>query len=509
MLNNLHQMNSVSVTLPKDERGFLGRECPVKECEGYFNIKPGTGLTGSDLLCHCPYCGHRGQPDTFYTKEQIAYAHSVALNQVSRAFQQDMKDLAKQLEYRSPPGDFIGLNISTTFEPGSLPPVRHYREKALETDVVCDTCTLNYTIYGVFGFCPDCGQHNSRQILEKNLELAGKQVALAATLESDLAAHLIGDALENVVSAFDGFGRETCRLHANTATTPAKATNVSFQSLANARQKVQDLFGIDITQAVTPQEWDFICRNFQKRHLLAHKMGVVDQAYITATHDTSAVVGRKAAIEASDVKQLVSQLSLLGAYLFSQFSGQPLPPAVLAQHAQPAPAAPLQPVPIVIPGLRSSDQSVFKTVYERFIELGGFGNIVSASTLNVPDLDEEGLVESLDHLVRSGLVSPPNGPRGIQFAHLMPTAYGFETYGSAFVTGFKESVKQVLTHILETKRGSQAEIVEATGCADWLVDYVLHDLSDRDLAVVGFFIGGSNTIGMVKPGLRRYVEDFD
>ena len=509
MLDNLRQMNSVSITLPTDKNGFVGRECPIKECEGYFSIKPGTGLTGSDLFCYCPYCGHQGQPNTFYTKEQIAYAQSVALNQVSRAFQQDMKDFARQLEYRSPPGNLIGLNISTTFEPGSLPPIRQYREKTLETAVVCDTCTLNYTIYGVFGFCPDCGQHNSRQILEKNLELAGKQVALAATIENDLAAHLIGDALENVVSAFDGFGRETCRLHADTATTPAKANNVSFQSLTNSRQKVQDLFGIDIAQAVTPQNWDFICRNFQKRHLLAHKMGVVDQAYIAATQDSSAIIGRKVAIEAADVQQLVSQLSLLGAYLYFQFAGQPLPPVTPAQHAQPTPGAPPKPAPVIIPGLKSSDLSVFKKAYERFIELGGFGNIVNADTLNVSNLDEEGLIESLDHLVRSGLLSPPKSLRGMRFAHLMPTTYGFETYGKAFVTGFIDSVKQVLIHIQETKRGSQTEIVEATGCADWIVDYVLHDLSDRDLAVVGFFLGGSNTIGMVKPGLRRYVEDFD
>lgn len=511
MLNNLSQLKTVDVTLPKDERGFLGRECPVEECEGYFTIKPGTGLSGSDLPCCCPYCGHRGQPDTFYTKEQIAYAQSVVLKQVSQAFQQDLETFTKQLEYRAPSNNLLGLNISTTYKSGPLPPIRHYREKTLETDVVCENCTLNYTIYGVFGFCPDCGMHNSRQILEKNLELVEKQVALAGTVEGDLAAHLIGDALENAVSAFDGFGRETCRLHADTATTPAKATNVSFQNLTGARQKVQDLFNIDIAQAMTPNNWDLISRNFQKRHLLAHKMGVVDQSYINATQDSSAVIGRKVAIGASDVQQLASQLSLLGIYLFSQFSGQPLPPVIVNQDAQ-APAAPppdLAPATIKIPGLKSSDQSVFKAVYDSFIELGGFGSIVNAASLNVPDLDEEGLVESLDHLIRSGLITPPRSLRGLQIAHLMPTTYGFETYGSAFAKDFKESVKRVLSHILDAKRGSQTEIVEATGCPPWIVDYVLHDISERDLAVIGFFIGGDNTIGMVKPGLRRYVEEFN
>jgi len=89
-------------------------------------------------------------------------------------------------------------------------PISYYREKKLETEVVCDNCTLRYAIYGVFGWCPDCGTHNSFQILTKNLELAKKELALAEKAEKDLAEHLIGDALENVVSAFDGFGRQLC-----------------------------------------------------------------------------------------------------------------------------------------------------------------------------------------------------------------------------------------------------------------------------------------------------------
>ncbi len=97
----------------------------------------------------------------------------------------------------------------------------------------------------------------------------------------------------------------------------------------------------------------------------------------------------------------------------------------------------------------------------------------------------------------------------MQFAHLMPTIYGFETYGSALIKDFKKSVKRVLVHILDTERGDQTEIVDATGCLYWIVDYVLHDISERDLAVVGFFVGGHNTIGLVKPSLRRYVEKFN
>jgi hypothetical protein len=78
---NLDAMGSqVSVSIPTDERGLLGRECPVPECLGYFKVKSGTGLTGPGLQCHCPYCGHVADPNSFWTKEQIEYAQSVVVS---------------------------------------------------------------------------------------------------------------------------------------------------------------------------------------------------------------------------------------------------------------------------------------------------------------------------------------------------------------------------------------------------------------------------------------------
>jgi hypothetical protein len=70
----------INVPIPTDETGMVGRECPNAECEGYFKLQPGTGLTGDDLDCVCPYCGHRGKPDQFWTKEQIEYAKSYTPN---------------------------------------------------------------------------------------------------------------------------------------------------------------------------------------------------------------------------------------------------------------------------------------------------------------------------------------------------------------------------------------------------------------------------------------------
>ena len=308
MINDLRRLGrSVSISIPADEDGFTGRECPQPDCKGYFKIELGTGLKGEGLPCHCPYCGHPAGQDQFWTKEQIEYAKSVAMRKITDAFHNDLKKL--EFDHK-PKGDF-GIGISLKVKAGRPTPIRYYREKQLETEVVCANCTLRYSVYGVFAFCPDCGQHNSLQILDKNLEVIGKMLDLAKETEKDLADKLIENALEDCVSAFDGFGRELCRVHANRARNPARVEKMSFQNLEGARTNLLDLFGIDLSADVAPDEWRVVAMGFQKRHVVAHKMGVVDQDYITITGDTQSVVGRKIGIGVDEVRGLARIISRL------------------------------------------------------------------------------------------------------------------------------------------------------------------------------------------------------
>lgn len=293
--------DTLAIPIAADENGFTGRECPRPDCEGYFKIEFGTGLKDEGLPCHCPYCGHVAGHDRFWTKEQLAYAHSVVLRNVTDALHKDLK----KLEFDHKPRGAFGIGFSLKVEPGRRIPIRHYREKRLETEVSCSNCTLRYSVYGVFAFCPDCGQHNSLQILDKNLEVVGKMLELAANAENELAQRLVENGLEDCVSAFDGFGREVCRVHARSTDKSTKAEKASFQNLEAARASVRDVFAIDLSAHVTPSEWESAVCGFQQRHLLAHKMGVVDQDYITKTGDRRAVIGRKIRIGADEVRALL------------------------------------------------------------------------------------------------------------------------------------------------------------------------------------------------------------
>ena len=307
--------DSISIPIPADEDGFTGHECPQPDCEGYFKIEFGTGLKGEGLPCHCPYCGHVAGHDQFWTKAQIEYANSVTMRKITDARYKDLK----KLEFDHKPKGAFGIGISMKVKPGRPTPIHYYREEQLETEVVCDNCTLRYSVYGVFAFCPDCGQHNSPQILDKNLEVVGKMLDLTTGVEKTVADKLIENALEDCVSAFDGFGRELCRVHANSARNLARAGKMSFQNLEGARADVLELFGIDLSAYVAPEEWQAAVTAFQKRHLVAHKLGVVDQDYITKTGDTRAVVVRKICFGADEVKELASIINRLAPRISASF----------------------------------------------------------------------------------------------------------------------------------------------------------------------------------------------
>ena len=119
---------------------------------------------------------------------------------------------------------------------------------------------------------------------------------------------MVGDALENLVSTFDGFGREVCR---------QKSADIHFQNLAGARRRVQETFGFDFADGLSPDEWQQAFRIFQKRHLLAHKLGVIDEEYVQKANDRGAIVGRRVQVARDEVKSSVAIIEKLGRRLFA------------------------------------------------------------------------------------------------------------------------------------------------------------------------------------------------
>lgn len=297
-----------SIKIPPDEDGYTGRECP--SCQSYFKIKFGTGIQ-EPVPCQCPYCVHTAPQEEFCTKAQMDYIESVALNKVSKTLLRDLK----KIERRPDPRAFISFGIQVKGRPI---PIKYYREKELEQEVECEHCSLEYTIYGVFGYCPDCGIHNSLQIAKANFSLIDKMIALSENADEDVRVKMIENALEDLVSTFDGFGRETCKVTSAKAAEPKKAKNISFQNIQKARQRVLDLFHSDFTQGLNSDEWEVVVRSFSKRHVFAHKLGVIDESYVEVTDSPGSLIGKKVTLDISEIKKTSELLGKICVDLFDQ-----------------------------------------------------------------------------------------------------------------------------------------------------------------------------------------------
>ena len=293
-----------SIQIPVDDDGYLGRECPKAECLGYFKVVPGTGLPGND--CTCPYCGYRAPSNQFYTPEQVAYGKSVALNRITGEL---LKDLKKGIERSIPrrKGGLFSISITVTGKPQ---PIHYYREKALEQRIACNTCTLRYAIYGVFGHCPDCGEHNSRQILDANFAVVESMIDLADHAPEALRPRLVEIALSESISAFDGFARNlmvAARVHPSAK----ELQTLSFQSIDLARDRLRAILDVDFAASLSETDWKALLIAFQKRHALSHRMGIIDEKYIAKTGVPKAHLGRRVTVTPPEARRVNATLRSL------------------------------------------------------------------------------------------------------------------------------------------------------------------------------------------------------
>lgn len=141
--------NSFSVTIPVDADGYLDRECPNTTCLGFFKVKPGTGLKDGNE-CTCPYCAYRAPHDQFYAPAQVEYARNVASQEASQAVREELRSALRGANSK-----FLKVTIDQS-QPE--PPV--YPHVPLPTKLICASCSCDFKITGVVGYCPDCGRTN-------------------------------------------------------------------------------------------------------------------------------------------------------------------------------------------------------------------------------------------------------------------------------------------------------------------------------------------------------------
>jgi Zn ribbon nucleic-acid-binding protein len=295
---------SISVPIPTDERGLVGRRCPA--CLRFFKLRPGTGLPTE--TCHCPYCGHAADISEFTTPEQEEYVHSVGMREAQeRILKPMMRQFGESLKgiQRATSRGPIQIRVEVRDQWRSIP-LALYREREVETDVTCQECGLEFAVYGMFATCPDCTGMNASAVFRKSMEAARRLlILLDGGLDSEMAEALLSDALRSAVGAFDAVGKELCRRFSGLLPSTPRNLFQNIEALSTALGKAT---GRSLAEALGEEEYTGLVRMFQVRHVYEHNLGVVDAEAIKRVPGLATWQGRKYVLARNEVQAFLRSL---------------------------------------------------------------------------------------------------------------------------------------------------------------------------------------------------------
>jgi len=287
----------IPISLKTDDKGLFGRECP--KCERYFKMKVLRDLDASE--CICPYCECKDLHNRFFTQDQIEYMKSYAAREVMGPAFTELERTMRRLE-QSTKGGFIQIKVSTS---GMDFPLRYYKERDLETPVMCDSCGLEFAIYGVFASCPECGRLNALMIIRKSIEVARKKLIVfdqQDAAEVDVKNGVLADVLSDAVSSFDAFGKVLRLRHPGVF--PEQPRNL-FQNLSALSGSLESGLGSSLKAMVGDEQYDVMARWFQVRHLYEHNMGVVDKDFVKKVMGSGHLLGKKHPLERNEIEKVL------------------------------------------------------------------------------------------------------------------------------------------------------------------------------------------------------------
>jgi hypothetical protein len=287
----------IAVSLKTDDQGLFGRECP--ECERYFKMRVLRDLDASE--CICPYCECKDSHNRFFTQDQIEYMKSYAAREVMGPAFRNLERTMRRLE-QSTKGGVIQIKVSTS---GMNFPLRYYKERDLETHVTCDSCGMEFAIYGVFASCPECGRLNALTIIRKSIEVARKKLLVfdqQDAAEIDVKNGVLADVLSDAVSSFDGFGKVLRLRHPGVL--PEQPRNL-FQNLSALSGSLESGLGASLKSMVGNEQFDLMTRWFQVRHLYEHNMGVVDEDFVRKVRGSNHLLGKKHPLERVEIERVL------------------------------------------------------------------------------------------------------------------------------------------------------------------------------------------------------------
>lgn len=290
----------VAAVLISDREGYFGRTCP--KCKSYFRTNSPGQVTA------CPYCGVRAVNAAFTTQNQLEFINKVresyiAVFETKQSVTIDLDKIANELP--------------------SNRPAWVYSEESQQSRFTCPNCKTRYDILGEYAGCPGCGKRNSLEVFERSITEVEQRFNKAdAELKDRHEREIEWERLSRCVSDFEAMARDIQKQLQLFPSTPKRKKDIegmSFQNILKANDSLLNWFGFEILFRFPDQDRTFLNRMFNRRHVLTHNGGRIDQEYIDHTGDTTVRLNQKIDLRSSEIRRLIPLLRSMAQNLFQGF----------------------------------------------------------------------------------------------------------------------------------------------------------------------------------------------
>lgn len=306
----------LEMEIQSDKNGFFDRECPNEECQFTFKINLRDWEEKvSDEHVFCPRCGFDAPSNQWWTQDQL---ESIRENMGSFALGLVYDDLGKAfrtIERKTRRNKYARI----TFELGRRPayadvPIVQTDEWA--TEIVCVRCGTRFSVIGNAYFCPCCRKDLTTNVIRDSLESYRRRIngfdKLMDIFEQDYsieeAAKQIDDfrkdTLNSLVGTFEAFAKNR---FLELGGTPQNG-NV-FQRVIDGSNLFVGLIGKGYEDFAGKSNIQHMVVMFNRRHLLTHNNGMVDNRYLKKTGDSSYSVGQRIVLKDVDLVALLNTIS--------------------------------------------------------------------------------------------------------------------------------------------------------------------------------------------------------
>lgn len=318
-LNKLQNGGCERIPYNFDKEGYLDRKCQNDECFYKFKIYGDDwGKKVCDEKVHCPKCGYTATSDCWDTEEQVEAAEDIAFQKISKRLDRAMIKDANDFNRSQPRNPLVSMRMTVKGDSNTyFLPMPTLEE--LEQKITCTQCETRYAVIGSAFFCPCCGHNSAEETFDNTINKIEASInnlpvikEAVSNINKDEAENtcisLIEMGISDCVTAFQRYCEVT---YSNHPKAKNKIAPNSFQRLDEGERLWGELIGKSYSNWLKVDELKRLNILFQRRHLLQHTQGMVDQKYLDKTGDIKYKLNQKIVIKEKDVIEIVGYIKRL------------------------------------------------------------------------------------------------------------------------------------------------------------------------------------------------------